>query len=243
MRQDGGSPYQVAMKTTVRGLAAIALSVLFLACASKSGGTGSDAGIQPDAAPGPDAESCTGCMVGDTCVPGTNEEACGQGGSACITCMGGLQCEDGQCLAPPACNPSNCIGCCDVMGDCVAGTDPSACGEGGGQCAACGPDSLCEPTAGGGQCQFQCGPLTCAGCCTADGTCLTGDDNTGCGSGGGACETCGGGNTCNGGVCVNDVCAATCDGCCRPDGTCNLLWALSDFPGSDFDAISCGRGG
>lgn len=42
------------------------------------------------------------------------------------------------------CNAMNCsMGCCDSMGKCQAGTQPSACGKGGAACGACAPGQAC----------------------------------------------------------------------------------------------------
>lgn len=61
-----------------------------------------------------------------------------------------------------------------------------------------------------------CGPSNCTGCCDSHGTCQTGDKNDLCGTGGGACGTCGTGRACVAGDCK--CTAASCpDGCCQGD--------------------------
>jgi hypothetical protein len=48
------------------------------------------------------------------------------------------------------CGSDNCMGCCKTPTNCVFGTDPTACGAGGGACTVC---STCTATSGfGGQC-------------------------------------------------------------------------------------------
>jgi hypothetical protein len=86
----------------------------------------------------------------------------------------------------------------------------------------------------------RCGPLTCGGCCTADGFCAGGGSEATCGTGGGACQNCTGtGQSCDQGVCSSTdsgpapvcdemqcrnmiaLCIPVYDGpCCRSDGTC-----------------------
>jgi hypothetical protein len=44
------------------------------------------------------ADSCTGCCIENTCVPGTSVEACGLDGSACRTCAPGEKCQWGGCV-------------------------------------------------------------------------------------------------------------------------------------------------
>jgi hypothetical protein len=185
--------------------------------------TDMDGGAPPqrDGGDGDADESCNGCLAptGD-CLAGDSNPACGQGGAACSACTGIELCADGECLAPPACSPLNCDGCCD--GDtCVEGTSTDACGSSGAVCASCGGDATCDDASGRRQCVMHCGPDNCGGCCDVTGRCVTETDASRCGEGGGACAACGTGETCGSGACVTEACAATCDGCCRPDGTCD----------------------
>ena len=90
-----------------------------------------------------------GCCQGNQCMPGTTDDACGAGGTACLDCaaMGGV-CAAQQCVT--GCSASTCSGCCD--GDvCAVGTQSVACGAGGIPCQDC--------TAGHLSCVAQaCGP-------------------------------------------------------------------------------------
>ncbi|MCC6332869.1 MAG: hypothetical protein IT380_02645 [Myxococcales bacterium] len=45
--------------------------------------------------------------------------------------------------APQPCGPSNCLGCCDENGECLAGSGLLACGLGGGVCVACTANQAC----------------------------------------------------------------------------------------------------
>jgi hypothetical protein len=60
--------------------------------------------------------------------------------------------------------------------------------------AACGPTG-----------STTCGPTTCEGCCDATGTCRTGDQPDGCGSGGNRCTVCSDGQVCTAKACVMPV--------------------------------------
>lgn len=45
---------------------------------------------------------------------------------------------------PPACNTSNCAGCCDATGTCQTGTDSNACGVNGTACGVCSGAQSCS---------------------------------------------------------------------------------------------------
>ena len=89
-----------------------------------------------------------------------------------------------------------------------------------------GDDSGSDGNADGGVCNGT----TCRGCCAADGTCIAGTDNAGCGTGGAACADCAdAGRVCSAGSCVSttcdvSACTNTCvpffTPCCKADGTC-----------------------
>ena len=171
-----------------------------------------------------DAQTCSGCCLGNSCFAGTDPNECGAGGDTCQACQTeGLVCTAGHCTQPPACGPGNCSGCC--FGDqCIAGTDQTACGAGGQQCQNCtGQGEKCVPSGGGGICEGMvgCGPSNCPGCCSGN-ICLSGNSSTSCGLSGSACTDCASfGESCNGaGQCVlNQNCGPqNCSfGCCEGD--------------------------
>ncbi len=87
---------------------------------------------------GPD--TCpNGCCLGDTCLDGNIDTACGVGGKECLNCMGQNQVCTGQACVPPppTCTAANCPGCCDPSGTCFAGFLNTRCGSGGSTCADC----------------------------------------------------------------------------------------------------------
>src|SRR5690242_2259925 len=115
-----------------------------------------------------------------------------------------------SCSGKPACDVSNCNGCCDSKGVCQSGITQSACGTRGSTCTACSLNetcsaSVCTPlsgagggagggTGGGSNCKSAgASCLTpgecCSNSCTA-GTCAAG---TGGGAGGGSGGGTGGG--------------------------------------------------
>lgn len=55
--------------------------------------------------------------------------------------------------------------------------------------------TACPPAA-------RCSPDTCAGCCDAEGVCQPGDSAAACGQGGGTCQACGTGESCQARVCT-----------------------------------------
>ncbi len=159
-----------------------------------------------------DAQSCSGCCLGQVCEVGTSPDGCGAGGIACAVCPTGDSCDDGACSS---CNETTCPdGCCTG-----ATCQPRAfgtCGVGGDTCEACNPltaDACSEggacgcgmgPACGDGlQCvegECRCTPESCGGCCDGN-TCRPGTTDAQCGAAGAACGLCGGGNTCQGGEC------------------------------------------
>lgn len=86
----------------------------------------------PSCGPG----NCLGCCVGNTCVVGTQDNACGSAnGQACADCTQTNQvCQAGQCV--DKCGPGNCTGCCGATG-CAGGVANNACGSGGVVCDNC----------------------------------------------------------------------------------------------------------
>jgi len=192
----------VSRRGALAGLSALA-AALPLGAAAKNGQD--DRSRRTDR---PDAEKkkkckpakCpTGCCSGKKCKPGTEVDACGTGGAACVACAFGETCIGGACVAE--CSPANCWGCCDpVTNACRAGTSPDACGAGGMACASCAAGEVCPA----GTCEAPCGPANCAGCCDATtNVCEPGTAAGACGSGGVACATCDGTTPC----CVAGACA------------------------------------
>lgn len=178
-----------------------------------------------------DATNCTGCCVGDQCLPGNAATACGTGGQQCEGCGAGQACRaqsagGGQCDGPVRCSPETCSGCCDASGRCVAGNDTTACGQGGQACSVCPFDQVCvQPGLPNARtCQpATCSPQTCPGCCVGN-QCVTTSTPSACGSGGDTCRSCSTGQVCREGQCVtaSGPCGpANCDGCCL-NGICTV---------------------
>ncbi len=189
-----------------------------------------DIGFRPeqDAGGGP----CTGCLDRDgNCLSGDDDEACGEGGSACRSCDDpGTAClDDGVCAAPPTCTSETCDGCCDANDECVDGGTVDQCGASGSGCAECPEGASCSD----GACILGCGSDNCDGCCNAAGECVTTTSDTECGAGGGACADCtAAGGTCGGEACVSTSCAESCAGCCE-----------NEFCVDPPTAAQCGMGG
>ncbi|MDB4943138.1 MAG: hypothetical protein JWP97_2672 [Labilithrix sp.] len=175
-----------------------------------------------------DASNCAGCCVGDQCLTGLENTACGAGGTACTSCTstgqtcGGTGSGGGQCQGTATCGPANCGGCCNGT-QCVVGTDASACGKQGAACTNCGATGkVCigDGLPGERTCQAPpaCSPATCAGCCVGD-ACVIATTRAACGKGGEACKVCGPSDSCNAGACIPPVgcTAANCAGCCVGD--------------------------
>jgi hypothetical protein len=194
-----------------------------------------------------DATNCTGCCVGDLCLPGNSQFACGQNGGQCgrcntgevcrITSVGGGRCETAQ----QKCGPANCGGCCTSSGQCLNGLSDSACGRLGEACDVCAFNESCTPDGlpGARTCQPDtfCGPDNCDGCCLGD-ICIPAGAQTDdtCGIKGQQCLQCGPNQTCNSaGFCetIPEDCGPdNCDGCCV-GGVC----------ARGFQNTACGSGG
>jgi hypothetical protein len=213
---------------------------------------------------GCNAQSCPGCCLGNSCLPGTDPNECGGGGQICENCasIGGACISQGGfggfCENNNFCGPQTCQGCCEGN-TCLPGSDPTACGSFGEFCTDCTQfgESCGGFDAGFGQecTQAACGPQNCAGCCAGN-TCLQGNDSAACGTGGQLCtdctsqnETCLGGNDggFGGGACGTQpppVCnAMTCPtGCC--DGALCLPGNLDSFCGTGGGiCTNCGASG
>lgn len=186
--------------------------------------------------------TCPGCCDDQgMCRPGSETNACGASGGACVDCGGQQQgCVAGTCQgAPPTCGPSNCGGCCDANGECREGSADGTCGAGGVACSNCSAQGRkCNQP--GSYCAFipTCGSVTCpSGCCDAKGACRDGRADHACGAGGQICSDCSASSrSCapqgfcyQGKHCGPDNCA----GCCTATGEC--------VPGSASEA--CGQYG
>ncbi len=181
--------------------------------------------------------NCSGCCLGDVCVPGNTQNSCGAKGQQCQNCGNGT-CSNGTCETTMGCGPQTCPGCCNGN-TCLSGQDTNACGQGGQQCFACPPNATCF----GGSCGIVidaggCGPNNCPGCCDANGLCEQGQSTNACGQGGQLCNPCPPGFACQGGFCFQQpdsgACGPTnCKGCCDFNGTCQT----GQNPGA------CGQGG
>ena len=172
------------------------------------------------------SDNCSGCCIGDLCVPGTDGTACGRSGQQCDNCASqGTSCgptfPGGVCEGNPSCGSENCTGCC-AGNVCLTGVDNTSCGLKGEQCTNCTQfGELCQPLGGliGGTCTpQQCGPQNCKGCCSGN-TCINGDFDNACGNFGQQCKRCGTNQACSGGICQgNTLCdASNCAGCCIGD--------------------------
>lgn len=195
------------------------------------------------------AGTCQGCTWFGQCLPGDWAVACGQGGSACLTCALGQQCIAGRC-ATTECGAASCAGCCS-QGVCVpfSAQSPSTCGAWGSSCVSCERGQACR----GGACiAAGCGPSSCPLGCCSNGQCLTGDDPHACGSRGTACRACPFGGTCTGGFCsvpadagpgaaIGDACDSL-DRACQPSAFCipeSGAAGPNGFPGGTC-AAACG---
>lgn len=167
-----------------------------------------------------DPTNCNGCCVGDQCLTGREVAACGLKGLQCTTCAAGQICRaqsggGGQCEGTPACGPQNCAGCCTANGQCVTGSDTTACGRQGAACTNCGSTNRVCAADKTCQAQTTCNAANCAGCCVGN-NCVIATTAQACGAGGAVCKQCGAGEACSNGACVPAAqCSpANCPGCC-----------------------------
>ncbi len=163
-----------------------------------------------------DSTNCAGCCEGDLCLPGTSSSKCGKSGAACAACSAPNVCSQNVCQHPntvdagtpvdagtnPACNASNCSGCCSGT-LCLPGASAANCGHGGGACVTClSPNTCqmgaCQPASDAGA---ACSAANCNGCCAGT-ICVPGTSSSQCGSGGNNCTTCPAGYACDGTFCV-----------------------------------------
>ena len=188
-----------------------------------------------------DPASCSGCCEGNVCFAGSDPNECGLNGQACLHCeSSNLACSPQQTCVQPACGPQTCSGCC--FGDeCLAGTDPAACGIKGavcGNCLATGGKCVGEGTGGVCEGQTTCNASNCTGCCAGT-QCLPGFAGSECGFGGQQCGNCQG----MGGQCVPVGQGGVCEmqGGCTPQSCPGCCLGNSCLPGTDPN--ECGGGG
>lgn len=178
----------------------------------------------------PDGVSC----VGGQCAgcPG-DQHKCGSdcclSDQACcnhVCCPPGVTACDATTGACLTCSAQNCPnGCCDSQGNCQSGTDPAACGGGGGACAVCGSNDVCQNQT----CQTQ-SCLISGQTCGSDAQCCSSScvSNVCCQPQNAACA----GGCCGGLSCdpATNTCLPPCAAGMRrcDDGTCHQCCANSD---------------
>jgi hypothetical protein len=136
----------------------IAVAFGMAACGSRTSleVVAEDAGAEDVAVSACGPATCAGCCDDrGTCQPGTDQRACGVGGTSCQACNprydvcnpqgGGGGVTGMVCWAP--CPLRDCAGCCTLSGACVSGTADDACG---------GPQRVCDDCASRG---MICGPV------------------------------------------------------------------------------------
>ena len=178
-----------------------------------------------------DATNCDGCCVGDKCLPGIDNQSCGQKGQQCQSCqIMGQTCGPspnggGTCQGVAKCGPANCGGCCNGT-TCVAGSDSVACGKQGDACANCtAGGKVCVPQGQPNErtCQtpVTCNAANCPGCCVGN-SCVVATTPAACGRGGEVCKGCGMNEACTNGICVPapNCGPANCPGCCIGADVC-----------------------
>lgn len=178
-----------------------------------------------------DASNCKGCCVGNQCLGGNDNQACGTFGETCRSCtQTGQTCGPSpgggsRCQGNPTCGPQNCGGCCNGA-QCVAGGDSTACGKQGQQCTNCtntGRQCVPQGLPNERTCQAPvlCGPANCPGCCVGN-NCVVATTPAACGKGGQVCKGCAVNEACTAGVCVPAAnCGpANCAGCCIGNDVC-----------------------
>jgi hypothetical protein len=123
------------------------------ACRSCAPGECSQGSCTNDPGSGQCTRTCTGCCVGEVCVPFAQQSptACGNYGQTCGQCTGATpSCSSGQCQAPSSCTPESCPDGCCQYDRCLkpAAQSAKACGSRGFICQACGAGTSCRD----GQC-------------------------------------------------------------------------------------------
>ncbi|MBX3126910.1 MAG: hypothetical protein KF718_09345 [Polyangiaceae bacterium] len=197
-------------------------------------------GPAPTCGPG----NCGGCCTAaGQCQPGTSNAACGQAGASCQSCTAsGTTCTQpgNYCAFFPACGPFTCpAGCCDASGQCKSGQLDKSCGSAGQACKDCSATG--QACAASGFCYSgpHCGPDNCGGCCTANGTCVTGSSSDACGLFGKLCDNC----STKGQSCVAQACSSgsTCPAAypgCSPDALTPPPVASSSCSAQELSALA-----
>jgi hypothetical protein len=112
------------------------------------------------------------------------------------------------------------------------------CGAGGGTCASCVGNQICQ----GGQCTTidagSCAGGTCTGCCSLGQCVPIAAQSVGeCGHGNATCQACGADQVCDAGLCQNSADAGPCGSC---SGCCNGATCVGSASESNAE---CGAGG
>lgn len=196
--------------------------------------------------------TCTGCCGMNFCVTPSMQVnlACGSSGAACVRCMNGQQCRNGQCVTP-VCDSTTCaMGCCDGT-QCRGGDTARACGAGGAACVGCAAGATCSS---GGTCVMgtapDAGPAAPVGsACMGGGSCGSGQFCLPAMAGfpGGYCSAqCSADGGCPGGAtCVTQtVFGFSQTGCFATCGTCRSGYACQPRDGGDaYCRPDCTGGG
>ena len=97
------------------------------------------------------------------------------------------------------CSSNTCAGCCSGT-LCVLVPYDQACGYGGAPCQACLSTQTCKD----GACVTPsvCDATSCSGGCCSQGQCQSGTQDSACGTGGAACQSCESGKVCVGQTCI-----------------------------------------
>ncbi len=139
-----------------------------------------------------------------------------------------LECSNQQCK----CTVTSCVAGCCQGNQCKPGTANNECGINGKICQDCTVQDLlckvhiCMPE--------QCGPDSCAGCCSGLGACLPGDSHDACGIGGDWCLGCDEDEECVLGQCK--CTSASCPGGCCAGDECKTPGDLNIFCGDNGEA-------
>lgn len=146
----------------------------------------------------------TGCCdTSGLCKPGSTTSQCGRGGNSCTACLLGQTCDLGTCNGGFN-NGAGTAGAGTAGGGFVSSGGSAGGGSAGGGAAGGGLAAGGGMVTGGGA-TGPCNTTTCSGCCDFSGTCQPGNSTNACGSRtatNGVCVQCGGGQTCSAGMCV-----------------------------------------
>ncbi|MGI9255141.1 MAG: hypothetical protein ACR2J8_15470 [Thermomicrobiales bacterium] len=147
--------------------------------------------------------------------------------------------KDNACRKNAAC----CTGICDrTKSSCICAKKGKSCTEDRNCCSG----KKCVSRICGGPASPSCGPASCAaGCCDGN-TCVarSNQSKNRCGTGGAACASCTGSNTCVNGICTPPCNASTCaTGCCLGDTCLSFANQTEQYCGTGGAACdSCNTG-